>query len=480
MTNARSSRDYLIADQFSAAVVDSINKERVLNELIAQSAQDQAFNKAIEQITKIREFVGSPDRILGSELTKHGEIAEQVEVGIRNAQSALQQQNLTATFEGVGRTAPADYLIDGISVQSKFINGLSNNLDHVIEHMDKYANFGRDGSYYHIPKDSHETILKILNGESVEGLSQKTINALTQKVQEIEQKAGQSFTEVVKPGLSNYVEVQQGNITSTLEKHQKIIESENNKIKENIAQQHQASLSEAAKAAAIGGVIGGAVSLTAGLYSKHKQGKNLLNGDFTAEDWKELGITTAQGAVGGAVAGGSIYLITNYAALSAPFAGAVVSAAKGISSLVKDYYSGRIDYSEFINLGLVVCAESSTVGLAAAVGQILIPIPALGAVLGSIAGKMLSEFLASSDKQLAERINADMDIFIKKLDDAKRRIVSAINAEYDRLGALTKAAFDVDRNIGLLQSSINLAKAYGVKDDLIISTHSQLDDFILA
>ncbi len=221
MTNARPSRNYLIADQFSAVVVDSINKERVLNELLAQSAQDQAFNKAIEQINKIRAFVGSPDRILGSELTKHGEIAEQVEVGIRNAKSALQQQNLTATFEGVGRTAPADYLIDGISVQSKFINGLSNNLDRVIEHMDKYANFGRDGSYYHIPKDSHETILKILNGESVEGLSQKTINALTQKVQEIEQKAGQAFTEVVKPGLSNYVEVQQGNITSTLEKHQK-------------------------------------------------------------------------------------------------------------------------------------------------------------------------------------------------------------------------------------------------------------------
>ncbi|MGQ4648456.1 hypothetical protein [Lyngbya aestuarii] len=110
-------------------------------------SQDAAFAKAIEQVAKVRDFVGTPEHILGNNKTKHGEIAEQVEVGIRNARSYLRQQTTNATFDGVGRTAPADYLIDGIQVQSKFINGVSNNLDHVLKHMGKYGNFGRDGSY---------------------------------------------------------------------------------------------------------------------------------------------------------------------------------------------------------------------------------------------------------------------------------------------------------------------------------------------
>lgn len=474
-------RDHLIRDQVSAVVVNSINNHRIQSELTSQLAQDAAFTKALEQVDKVRDFVGSPDKILGSELTKHGEIAEQVEVGIRNAHSALHQEGMVATFEGVGRTAPEDYLIDGTAVQSKFINGASKNLDHVMEHMDKYASFGRDGSYYHIPKDHHETIMKVVNGEPVEGLSQKSINAIREKVQEIESKSGHAFSEVVKPGVSDYSEVQQGKIHETLDNHEKQLDEENREIKDQISQDHQASLMEATKAAAVAGAVGGAVSLAAGLYSKYKQGKNPFKGDLTAEDWKELGVSTLKGAAGGAVAGGSIYLMTNYAALSAPFAGAVVSAAKGVASLWQDYHAGKIDAEAFMDLGLVVCAESAIVGLATAAGQTLIPLPVLGAVIGSLAGKMLAEFMTGKDGQLVERMEAEMDSFLAKLDKVQQKVVAMINAEYDRLGKLTEAAFDFGRNEALLlQASIDLSKAYGVNDKLIIASHSQLDDFMLA
>ena len=59
--------------------------------------QDLAFAKAVEQISKVRDFVGSPEHILGSNLTKHGEIAEQVEVGVRNARDFLRQHPISAT-----------------------------------------------------------------------------------------------------------------------------------------------------------------------------------------------------------------------------------------------------------------------------------------------------------------------------------------------------------------------------------------------
>src|SRR5690554_5294601 len=107
-------REHLVRDQVSGAVIDRINTFRHEAEAIQQAIQDRAFSLAQEQVNKIRDFIGTPENILGNPSTKHGEIAEQVEVGIRNARSAVNQETMKATFEGVGRTARADYLIDGI------------------------------------------------------------------------------------------------------------------------------------------------------------------------------------------------------------------------------------------------------------------------------------------------------------------------------------------------------------------------------
>lgn len=74
-----------------------------------------------------------------------------------------------------------DYLIDGIEVQSKFINGTNKNLMHILKHMDEYSNFGKDGSFYHIPKDTWQEIQDVLDGKPVEGLKSTTIEAIKAK-----------------------------------------------------------------------------------------------------------------------------------------------------------------------------------------------------------------------------------------------------------------------------------------------------------
>ncbi len=134
-----------------------------------------------------------------------------------------------------------------------------------------------------------------------------------------------------------------------------------------------------------------------------------------------------------------------------------------------------------MNLGMVVCAESAIVGLAAVAGQTIIPIPALGAVIGSLAGKMMIEFLTNKDEELAQRMKAEMDAFLTKLDAAQQRVVATINAEYARLGKLTVAAFDFSKNESLvLQASVDLARTYNVEEELIIASNNELDDFMLA
>jgi hypothetical protein len=472
-------RSQMYKDQVSGSIVQTINEARIQDEIIKITAQDAAFTKVIEQIDQVRHFLGSPENILGSELTKHGEIAEHVEVGIRNARAALSQQAMPATFDGVGRTAPTDYLINGVDVQSKFINGINNNLNHVLEHMEKYSYFGRDGSYYHIPKDAHETISKIMAGENG-GLAEKTANSIREKVHLIEQQSGQSFNAVVQPSVSNYADVQQGKVFATLDGHESELKQGNEKIQDRIIQDHQPNLQEVATAASMAAAVGGALSLATSVYGKYKQGKNLFKGDYSPDDWREVGIETAKGAGIAAVAGGSIYLMTNYASMSAPFAAAVVSAAKGVSSLVNQLNAGEIDFDQFINMGMIVCSESAIVGVATVAGQTLIPLPLAGAVIGSLAGRILAEFATGKTAKVAKRIRQEMDNFLEMLDEKLQYVFQTINAEFDRLGNLTAAAFDLDRNRALLNSSVQLAQAYGVASGQIITNHSQLDDFMCA
>lgn len=472
-------RSHLVKDQISGGVVQAVNESRLQDELAKIATQDIAFGKAVEQIDQVRTFLGRPENILGSALTKHGEIAEQVEVGVRNARAALYQQEMTATFDGVGRTAATDYLIDGVDVQSKFINGINNNLSHVLDHMEKYSNFGRDGSYYHIPKDTHETISRIMEGDNC-GLADRTANAIRDKVQQIEQQSGQSFHAVVQPGISDYADVQQGKILTTLDGHESDLKHENERLRDQIVQDHKPNLQEAANAAAIAGAVGGALSFATSLYGKYKQGKNPFRGDFSAEDWGEIGIETAKGTGIGAVAGGSIYLMTNYASMSAPFAAAVVSAAKGVSSLISQLNAGEIDFDQFVDLGMIVCSESAIVGVATLAGQTLIPLPLVGAVIGSLAGRILAEFATGKTAEVAQRIRQEMNAFLKTLDEKLQYVFQTIDAEFDRLGKLTVAAFDLERNRALLNASIELAHTYGVAPEKIITNHSQLDDFMCA
>lgn len=469
----------LVQDQATGIVVQAINEAWVHAEIIKLAVQEAAFESAVEQIDKVREFLSRPQNILGSDLTKHGEIAEQIEVGIRNARQALAQETMTATFDGVPRTGPVDYLINDIGVQSKFINGTSANLRHVLDHLNKYPNFTADGSYYIIPKDTYEDIQILLNGGHIEGLKASTEDTVKALVKQIEEQTGKPFSEAVQSSIVDYPDVQVFKAPKTLDNEQQDLSTKNEERKDQIIDDHKPSLQRAVQAALVGGAVGGTLSLATGLYTKYKMGKNIFKGDFTATDWEEVGFDTAKGALGGAVAGGAIYLMTNYAAMAAPLASVVMSAAKGMASLADDHRKGDITFDEFVDLGLIVCAESAIVGVSTAVGQAMIPIPILGAVIGSMAGKIVAEFASGQNDKAAQRLRDDMEAFKAKLDGKLKEVLAAITVEFDRLSKLTDAAFDFHLNTNLIDRSVELAAAYGVKEDKIIVNEAALDKFVL-
>lgn len=470
----------IIKDQLIGSMINEINSNRIMNEIYELTNQDINFSKALSEIYNVRNFVGSPENILGNQLTKHGEIAEHVEVGISNARSYIKGGEKIATFDGVGRTAPEDYIVNGLNVQSKFYNGINNGLKNgVLAHLEKYQNFTEDGGFYHIPKDQYLTIQKILNEEDVENLSSKTLNTIKSSINEIERVTGKSFTDVIKPTISDYSEVQQGVIHETLNSHEKDIISKNEHRIDEIKLEHKANFQEGFKATIGAAFVGGTLSFTTSVYKHYKNGKNIFKNELSKEEFKELGVDTSKGFALGGITGASIYGLTNYSSLSAPFAAAIVGATKSLSSLTMDYNKGEITLSEFIDMGLIVCSESSIVGIATAAGQMIIPIPALGAVIGSLSGVIMLKLLGEDSGKTISQVKKEMNDFLNGLDEAYLNVIDKIIKEFDELGDLTTIAFDLKLNTNLLSRSLDLARAYGVKETLLLKNKKEIDNYFL-
>ncbi|MBF2069801.1 hypothetical protein [Fischerella thermalis] len=348
--------------------------------------------------------------------------------------------------------------------------------------MNKYKNFGRDGSYYHIPKDQYEIIQKILKGDHIEGITSRTAQKIQEKVQEIEQLSGRPFSHTVRPALSDYADVQIGKVDDTLDRHEQQLNRDNEEIKDRIRADAQPNFADFGRVAVRGVVIGGSIRFATKLYTKYKEGKNVFKGELTLEDWKEIGLDTATGAALSSISATAIYGLTNFAQMSAPLAGAFVSAGMEIASLIGSLNRGEITEDQFVELSIFACADSAIVATGAAIGQTLTPIPVVGAVIGTISGRMVSDLckeLLGIDAQLAKRVEQNYQKFLSQIDQAYKSTVAHLVATYDNLGNLASTAFDFNLNFELrLQASIKLAEAYGVADNVTPFISKYLNTFL--
>lgn len=442
--------------------------------------EEAALREALKEFIDIRNRIANPESILGSPATKHGEIAEYVEVGVRNARSLIEGNGRIAHFDGVSRTGPVDYVLDGANVQSKFINGTRNGLEHVLEHMSRYESFVQDGKYV-IPRDQHDQIIRVMRGEEVEGLSEKTLRTIRAKVSEIEQLSGREFETLVKPSISEYAEVQQGRVAQTLIRHEEQITARNIERREALHERAKPSLEGVGGAIAAGAAAGAALSLALALYTKCQvEDKGLA--DLSWDDWKDLLGEAAKGGGTGGISAGAIYALTNFYDLTAPFAAAVVSTTFGVKKLWDRYKSGEIDFERFVALGQWTCLEAGVVAAMTAAGQ-LIPVPIVGGLIGAAAGRVLvavvNRHFGEESEALRAALAKQYEELLTKLDSELRETFEGIMAKVERLGDLTRAAFDLELNVQLrLAASVDLARAYGVPETDILHSTDELDQFM--
>ena len=236
---------------------------------------------------------------------KHGEIAEQCHVGFRRAIDFLYERTATATFEGVDRTGPVDY-IDGVDIQSKYYNGLRNTLGGVEAHAERYTEFVTDGGRYHIPKDQFDELQQLRETGAIDGFSARSTDRLQGRFESLEQHTSRSIDDLVEPGETSYAEVQQGRVHETIKSREDDLVAKDDQLRRQAQVEHGPSLSGAATAAAMGGAAGTGVGFAQAVWLKYREGKNPFQGDFVAADWKDVGLKTAKGGAGGALAGGSV------------------------------------------------------------------------------------------------------------------------------------------------------------------------------
>lgn len=490
----------LILDQGLAVWIAQVNAERrmplfqaldaILNDL---NGQDKAFAEALKEILDVRKKIGTPEHILGNNLTKHGEIAEIAEVGITNAREIVKGGVGNAVWDNANRLAAEDYTIGGVAVQSKFVNGINDALADVIDHARKYPEFGKsDGAYYHIPRDHFEKIKAVLTGDN-NGLSQRTADAIRAKVQQIEALRDRSFDDLVRPASHDYHDVMRGKIQQTLERHESDLSLDNQAMKSQIQEKHRESIEdgqiqsapsfgELGKVAATGAAFGAGLQLTVSIFQKWRV-ENRLPTQWTAKDWEEIGATATSGAMYGGVSAGALYGLTNFSSLSAPFAGAVVSSGMAIASLARQYHAGVISYDEFTGLSIVTTTEAGIVAAGALLGQTIIPIPIVGAFIGGTAARLASSHgrrvLETGDDRFAQSLRDQYKEAIACLDAKHLAKLAVIEEKFHRLGDLTSAAFDTNLNAELLLiNSTILALEYGVPQEKILFTVSDLDAYI--
>lgn len=192
-------------EQAVAAWTHWLNEEvqKKVDAMLAE--QDGNLEKALAEMQELKKFVSNPEHILGAVQTKHGEVAEHVQVNVSNARNYMKGLAAEYTFEGVGRTAPEDYLKNGAQIQSKFYNGAKHTMEAVKGHLDKYPDFVKNGGSYDIPQDQYNAIVRVLNlqKENPSSLSKEQWR-LAEAAKQFQQDTGLNFGRDVSPTIADY------------------------------------------------------------------------------------------------------------------------------------------------------------------------------------------------------------------------------------------------------------------------------------
>ena len=474
-----------------------------LARLAALSDEDRALEQALKEIETAKEFIFNPDSLgpSGTPYTVHGENAEQVTVALLNANKILDRELPNADFGRASGEHSVDYYHGDEPVQSKYCETTLETLREITGQLEQYPGYA---GVFHIPRDQHLDLVELQGSGTIAGYPRRTIESIREFLDSIEQATGRSYLDGIRPGQLTYDEaVRLGELTTqtrqgTLDPEQAYQEynavaegersikgqSQDNKEAIDSAYDHLGSIQGLAEASALAAVASGGIEITRVLIAKYRAGKNPFKGEFSVEDWSDVGIAAVERAGAGGVLGAGVYLLTNLTGLAAPFAASLVSAVVGMNALHGRLRAGTIDERQFVELAQFVVCEAAIVGLAVAAGQVVIPVPLLGALVGGIAGRIAASLLRDcfddcGANELAAKVASHGQANWKQIRNSPDEEIARLDRYFGDLDWLARLAFDPAANAAIrLRTSVDIGRQLNVPEALLLKSTDELDTFM--
>ena len=471
-------------EQAVAAWIGLINQMRI-NDLIENlDRQNQNLDSAMESMNWALGKIG--DLVVanrGGSKGVHGFIAEVAECGLENAQSLVHGDK--PVMEWVNDNGPADLLRNGVEIQVKFVNaGGKFSLDAVAAHLDKYPDFLDKGGVYQIPKDyldAVRTLYEMPREEAAKlvsstgGLSYSNWKS----IHEFFDSSGFNIDDL-EASKFEYSEVQKNAITDKMAEEKIRLSDESKRVKKDIYEEHRPTPQEGAKAAAAGAVLEAGTAFALSVKRHLRNGKCI--GDLTQDDWEEIAKDSGMGLVKGGVRGGAVYWLNNYTATPSSVASALVTASFSVADCAYRLRSGELTEIEFIESSEIACLDASVSAFSSFVGQVIIPVPILGALVGNAVGTTVYElgkdFYSKREAELLAHYAQELEALDIELESEYAACISVLRENMSEYISLLEKAFSSNFAVAF-SGSVELAASLNVPDSEILHTREEVDDFFL-
>lgn len=473
-------------EQAVASWVNYLNQVRIDQLLSSFRQQDENLVNALtsvdEAIKRINLEVVTSNR--GGQHGMHGFIAELAEVGIGNARKQILGQD--SVYQWVNDNGPVDLVRSGVDIQQKFVaSGGRFSLGAIAEHLEKYPDYVKNGGKYQIPRDHFEVVKSLYSMPPEEAgklLSRSGDGPSFTDWRRIDAffRQGSIDLESLEPSTLEYRQVQRGVYESTMAAEENSLRATDQSLRDNAYQESLPTLREGASATLTAAAFEGGTVFVLAVVAKKRQGTQLR--EFSQQDWLDIAGETGLNFGKGGIRGSSIYALTNFTATSAAVASSIVTASFGIAEQANKLRRGEIDELEFIENAELLSLEAAVSALSSFVGQALIPVPVLGAVIGNTVGIIMYRTVASSlSKQEAELIERYLDeqrVLDEQLAAEYQELIQKLDEGMSDYLGLLERAFSPDMQVALLGSA-ELARRFGVPAGEILDSDEKIQAYFL-
>lgn len=125
--------------------------------------------------------------------------------------------------------------------------------------------------------------------------------------------------------------------------------------------------------------------------------------------------------------------------------------------------------------------ETAVSALSSTIGQIVIPVPALGAIIvntvGSILYRIVNDSMSEKEQKLIELYLEEIEKTKSTLDDEYQQFINDLNDKLNICLSVIDTAFAPDIQIAF-SGSVELAKLMGVPYEKILDSPEKIEDYL--